>query len=233
LGIILFPPLDAVEEFREETSVPDARFGRGGAGTVNLIFKSGTDQFHGDLFEFVRNSDFDARNFFDKNLPGFKMNQFGGTIGGPLGSRKSAKTFFFADYQGTRTRQGLTYVSTVPTALFRQGDFVAAPETIYDPLTQVALPGGGYSRSAFPGNTIPTNLIDPVGQNIIDLYPLPNLPGIATIFSTAPSAGFLKTNSTAEWIGLFRIRTTVSSATATRATTSSSRARCRRQPWAG
>lgn len=80
LGIVLFPPLDAVEEFREETSVPDARFGRGGGGTVNLIFKSGTNQFHGDLFEFLRNSDLDARNFFDKSRPGFKMNQFGGTI---------------------------------------------------------------------------------------------------------------------------------------------------------
>jgi hypothetical protein len=186
LGIILFPPLDAVEEFREETSVPDARFGRGGGGTVNLVFKSGTDQFHGDMFEFVRNSDFDARNFFDKNLPGFKMNQFGGTIGGPLGRAKNAKTFFFADYQGTRTRQGLTYVSTVPTPAFRTGDFAAAPQTIYDPLTQVTLANGGYSRSAFPQNTIPADRIDPVGQNIMNLYPLPNLPGIANNFLYDP-----------------------------------------------
>jgi len=186
LGIVLFPPLDAVEEFREETSVPDARFGRGGGGTVNLIFKSGTSQFHGDLFEFVRNSDFDARNFFDKNLPGFKMNQFGGTIGGPLGSRKNPKTFFFADYQGTRTRQGLTYVSTVPTAAFRQGDFAAASQQIYDPLTQVTNADGSYSRSAFPGNAIPENRRDPVGQNIMNLYPLPNRSGIANNFLYSP-----------------------------------------------
>ncbi len=83
LGIVLYPPLDAVEEFREETSVADARYGRGGGGTVNLVFKSGTDRFHGDLFEFLRNSALDARNFFDQKLPGFKMNQFGGTLGGP------------------------------------------------------------------------------------------------------------------------------------------------------
>ena len=187
LGIVLFPPLDAVEEFRVETSVADARFGRGGGGTVNLVFKSGTDQFHGDLFEFLRNSDLDARNFFDKNLPGFRMNQFGGTIGGPLGPRKNAKTFFFADYQGTRTRQGLTYVSTVPTPAFRQGDFAAAPQKIYDPLTQVALPAGGYSRSQFAGNIIPADRIDPVGQNIMNLYPLPNLPGIANNFRYTPT----------------------------------------------
>jgi hypothetical protein len=186
LGIVLFPPLDAVEEFREETSVPDARFGRGGGGTVNLIFKSGTNQFHGDMFEFLRNSDFDARNFFDRNLPGFKMNQFGGTIGGPLGSRKNPKTFFFADYQGTRTRQGLTYVSTVPTPAFRSGDFSAAPEVIYNPLTQVSLASGEYSRSPFPENTIPASQIDPVGQNIMNLYPLPNLPGIANNYLYDP-----------------------------------------------
>jgi hypothetical protein len=186
LGIVLFPPLDAVDEFREETSVPDARYGRGGGGTVNLIFKSGASQFHGDLFEFLRNSDLDARNFFDQNLPGFKMNQFGGTIGGPLGSRKNPKTFFFADYQGTRTRQGLTYVSTVPTAAFRDGDFSAAPQQIYDPSTQVSLPGGGYSRSQFPGNIIPPDRIDMVGQNIMNLYPVPNLPGIANNFLYDP-----------------------------------------------
>jgi hypothetical protein len=128
----------------------------------------------------------DARNFFDKNLPGFKMNQFGGTIGGPLESRKDPKTFFFADYQGTRTRQGLTYLSTVPTPLFREGDFTAAPQHVYDPLTQVALPGGGYSRSQFPGNVIPADRIDPVGQNIMNLYPLPNLQGIANNFLYDP-----------------------------------------------
>ena len=111
-------------------SLRRARFGRGGGGTVNLIFKSGTNQFHGDLFEFLRNSDLDARNFFDKNRPGFKMNQFGATIGGPLGSRKNPKTFFFADYQGTRTRQGLTYVSSVPAPAFRGGDFSAAAQQI-------------------------------------------------------------------------------------------------------
>lgn len=186
-GIVLFPPLDAVEEFREETSVADARYGRGGGGTVNLIFKSGTSQFHGDVFEFLRNSVLDARNRFDSSaIPPFKMNQFGGTLGGPLGWRKQPATFFFVDYQGTRTAQGLTYVSTVPTLAERAGNFSGLAQLIYDPTTTVEAANGTYSRTAFPGNKIPTALIDPVGANLINLYPLPNLPGNSNNFLFSP-----------------------------------------------
>ncbi|MGD0617123.1 MAG: carboxypeptidase regulatory-like domain-containing protein [Bryobacteraceae bacterium] len=187
LGIVLFPPLDAVEEFREETSVADARYGRGGGGTINLVFKSGTDQFHGDLFEFLRNSDLDAKNFFDKQKPPFKMNQFGGTFGGPLLGRHNPKTFFFVDYQGTRMDQGLTYISTVPTAAERQGNFSALPQQIYNPLTTVQAPNGTYSRAPFAGNIIPSGLISQVGQNLINLYPLPNLPGFANNYLYQPT----------------------------------------------
>ncbi len=186
-GIILFPPLDAVQEFREETSVPDARYGRGGGGTVNLVFRSGTDQFHGDGFEFLRNSELDAKNYFDKVKPPFRMNQFGGTLGGPLSWRKQPSTFFFVDYQGTRLSQGLTYLSTVPTAAERSGDFSALPQLIYDPTTQVQTAGGTYVRSPFAGNKIPASLIDPVGQNLMNLYPLPNLPGTTNNFLFAPN----------------------------------------------
>ena len=84
------------------------------------------------------------------------MNQFGGTIGVALGPRKNAKTFFFALSRYTN-RQRPTYLSTVPTSALRQGDFVAAPQQICDPLTQVSLPNGEYSRSQFPGNTIPAD----------------------------------------------------------------------------
>jgi hypothetical protein len=186
LGIVIFPPLDAIEEFREETSVPDARYGRGGGGTVNLVFKSGTAKFHGEAFEYLRNSDFDARNFFDKStIAPFKNNQFGGTFGGPLERGADPKTFFFADYQGTRTRQGLTFIDTVPTAAYREGDFAGAPQTIYNPATTTAS-GAGYTRSAFVGNVIPPSMINPVSSNLINLYPLPNLPGAANNFLYSP-----------------------------------------------
>ena len=185
LGIVLFPPLDAVEEFREETSVPDARFGRGGGGTVNLVFKSGTSQFHGELFEYLRNSDLDARNFFDKStIAPFKNNQFGGTFGGPLQRGSDPQTFFFLDYQGTRTRQGLTFVDTVPTEAYRQGNFAGGAE-IFNPLTTTAS-GTSYTRLPFANNVIPANLINPVSLNLINLYPLPNLPGTANNYVYSP-----------------------------------------------
>jgi hypothetical protein len=185
LGVILFPPMDAVEEFREETSVPDARFGRGG-GTVNLIFKSGTEHFHGDVFDYLRNSDLDAKNYFDKIKPAFRLNQFGGTLGGPLGLH-DPKTFFFVDYEGQRIDQALTFVSTVPTGAERVGNFAAAKQLIYNPLTTVQNPDGTYSRALFAGNRIPTSLQNPVGLNLIDLYPEPNQPGLANNFLYQPA----------------------------------------------
>jgi hypothetical protein len=178
-GILIFPPIDAVEQFRVETSVADAQFGRGGGGTVNLTFKSGTKDFHGDAFEFLRNASLDAKNFFDSpaaKIPPFKQNQFGGTLGGPLFPwAKEHRTFFFVDYEGTRVRQAQTLISSVPTFDFRQGDFSAAPQRIYDPLTQQAAPGGGFVRDPFPTNRVPANRMDPVGRNMLGLFPLPNL----------------------------------------------------------
>ncbi|HEX5481774.1 MAG TPA: TonB-dependent receptor, partial [Terriglobia bacterium] len=166
LGILVFPPIDAIQEFREENSVADAQFGRGGGGTVNLIYKSGTQHYHGDLFEFLRNSGLDARNFFDRNIPEFRRNQFGATLGGPILPRANSKTFFFADYQGVRTRLGQTFISTVPTLAARDGDFSEYPQRIYDPLSQAPLRGGGFERTQFPGNVIPSPMIDAVGQQL-------------------------------------------------------------------
>jgi hypothetical protein len=187
LGLILFPPIDAIQEFRQETSVADARYGHGGGGTINLVFKSGTSKYHGTVFEFVRNSDFDARNFFDQAKPAFRLNQFGGSLGGPVGNGKDTHTFFFADYAGTRRSQGLTYIATVPAQAMRQGDFSQAPQILFDPLSQVPLAGGGFSRSPFPDNIIPAGRLDPVGLNLINLFPLPNLPGLANNYLYQPS----------------------------------------------
>ncbi|MFZ1050893.1 MAG: TonB-dependent receptor, partial [Candidatus Sulfotelmatobacter sp.] len=122
IGIeVIQPSIDAIQEFKVQTSDFGADIGRGGA-VVNVVLKSGTNQFHGSLFEFLRNSAFDAKNYFDDpNLPiaPFKQNQFGGTFGGRI---IKDRTFFFVDYQGTRIRQALTFVSIVPSLSERTGN---------------------------------------------------------------------------------------------------------------
>jgi outer membrane receptor protein involved in Fe transport len=176
LGVVIFPPIDAVQEFSEETTDADARYGRGNAGTINLIYKSGTAQYHGEVFEFLRNSALDAKNYFDKAAkPGFKMNEFGGTFGGPLFRRQDPKTFFFADYSGQRTRQGLTYVDTVPDfALTPAGyDFSAYSQPIKNPSTGVA----------YANNFISLGDVNATGANILNLYERyasPNIAGATT-----------------------------------------------------
>jgi outer membrane receptor protein involved in Fe transport len=116
------PPVDAIQEFKVQTSSFGADIGRGGA-VVNVVLKSGTNQFHGNVYEFLRNSAFDAKNYFDdptQPIPPFKQNQFGGTFGGPI---QKDKTFFFIDYQGTRIRESQTDISTVPSLQERTGNF--------------------------------------------------------------------------------------------------------------
>lgn len=176
-GILLYPSVDAILEFRVESSVADVQSGRGGGGTVNLVYKSGTKDFHGGLYWFLRNSAFDAKNYFDRPndpIPPFRMNQFGAFLGGPVFPWKRTNTFFFVNYEGNRVRQAQTYISSVPTAAFRRGDFSAFSRQIFDPLTQRPQ-GNTFVRDPFPGNIIPAARLDPVGLNLLNLYPLPNL----------------------------------------------------------
>ena len=123
IGIeVIQPSIDAIQEFKVQTNDFGADIGRGGA-VVNVVLKSGTNQLHGSLFEFLRNSAFDAKNYFDSSsqpIAPFKQNQFGGTLGGPI---VKDRTFFFVDYQGTRIRQAQTFVSVVPALSERTGDF--------------------------------------------------------------------------------------------------------------
>jgi hypothetical protein len=176
LAVVIFPPIDAVQEFSEETTDADARYGRGNAGTINLIYKSGTNRYHGEVFEFLRNSALDARNYFDTaGKPGFRMNEFGATFGGPLFTRHDPKTFFFADYSGQRTRQGLTYVDTVPDfTLTPTGyNFAAYSQTIKNPTTGVP----------YTNNFIPLSDVNQTGANILNFYQKyasPNIAGVTT-----------------------------------------------------
>src|SRR5438067_3463061 len=179
LGVVIFPPIDAVEEFREQTTDADARYGRAAGGVINLVFKSGTNHFHGEVFEFLRNSALDAKNYFDSGVkPPFRMNTFGATFGGPVFPGRDPKTFFFVDYAGQRTSQGLTYVNTVPVwGPQGIGDFSLYTQTVHDPVT----------KSPFPGNVVPASYLasqqSQVGQSILALitsHASPNITGAVT-----------------------------------------------------
>src|SRR5215471_15285561 len=167
--VIIFPNVDAIEEFKVQTSTYSAEFGRANGGVVNLQIKSGTNQFHGNGFEFLRNDKFDANDLFNNKFgrakPAFRQNQFGGTLGGPI---RRDRTFFFMDYQGWRVRNALTFSSSVPTDLMRTGDFSELNRVVYDPLSQ----------TQFANNRIPATRLDLVSKNIIEqLYPEPNVAG--------------------------------------------------------
>src|SRR5262249_55605801 len=186
--VVLFPSVDALDEFKLQTSTYSAEFGRSLGGVVNLQIKSGTNTIHGSGFEFLRNDAFDANNFFNNRAgrpkPDFSQHQFGGTAGGPI---VKAKTFYFFDYQGYRVNQGATYLSTVPSLKMRQGDFSELSRTIYDPRT----------GQPFQGNIIPGNRFDPAARNIIDqLIPEPNTAG--TRSSTGPTINNYLINPTLE-----------------------------------
>jgi hypothetical protein len=191
-GLINYPEIEALEQYRIDTSVPDARFGRSG-GAVQVAYKSGTNEFHGVLFEFLRNSALDARNFFATGeKPALRRNMFGGTLGGPIGG-KQAKTFFFISYEGQRSRQSLTFLNTVPTSAMRRGDFSelaagARPIRIYDPLTTRPNPAGpGSIRDPFAGNAIPSSRLNTTARRIMDLYPQPTNSALAANFLLNPS----------------------------------------------
>jgi hypothetical protein len=167
--VVIFPSVDALDEFKLQTSTYSAEFGRSLGGVVNLQIKSGTNNLHGSGFEFRRDDAFDANNFFNNRAgrpkPNFEQNQFGGTIGGPV---FKDRTFFFTDYQGHRELLGQTFLSTVPSMAMRNGDFSEVTRTIFDPQT----------GQPFAGNVIPSNRIDTVARNILaQLYPEPNTAG--------------------------------------------------------
>ncbi len=180
--IVFFPPAEAIQEFRVDTSVAPAEFGRAGGAVVNTSFRSGSNSFHGSAFWFLRNDDLDAREYFTPTTaktPEFKRHQFGGTFGGPIVKNK---LFFFADYQGLRQYLPLSLEhATVPTAKMRNGDF---SELL--PGTQIINP---VTRAPFAGNLIPSSMIIKPAQNYLNAFPNPNCtPG------TDPACGAITNN---------------------------------------
>jgi len=184
LSIVLRPAVEAVREFKIQTNLYSADIGRNSGAVVDVITKSGTNQLHGSLFEFLRNSAMDSRSFFSPKgtaFPTFRLNQFGGSFGGPVVLPKlyngKDRTFFFVDYEGYRRDSQQLLLGNVPTAKMRAGDFSEAA-AIYDPLTTRANPNGsGFIRDRFLNNQIPANRWDPISAKMINAYPLPTGPG--------------------------------------------------------
>lgn len=159
------PPVDGVREFEILSSVHDASFGRSAGAQVNVVLKSGTNRFHGTVYEFFRNQALDARNYFapgDQPDPKYQRNQFGFSLGGPI---VRDRTFFFGDYEGLRLREGITRVTNVPTAEERVGNF---SNSLFRPPN---VPGTDFP---IPGGVLPPQFLNPIGLRIAALYPLPN-----------------------------------------------------------
>ncbi len=162
-GYAMKIPVDAIAEFRILTHSAPAEYGGTGGATTSVVTRSGSNQYHGTVYEFLRNDALDARNFFSKDVEPLKQNQFGGTVGGPV---TTDRLFFFGYYEGFRNKQGATTSATVPTPQERAGDFSGMSV----PLLNIA--AGGVP---FPGNKLPPQAINPVARNVVDLYPLGNV----------------------------------------------------------
>ncbi|MFN7934624.1 MAG: TonB-dependent receptor [Bryobacteraceae bacterium] len=187
LSITLRPSVEAVREFKIQTSLFAADQGRNAGATVNVITKSGSNEWHGSAYEFLRNDKLDAKNYFASPLlakPTFRQNQFGASFGGKIVPNK---LFFFGNYEGFRRRQERTFVNTVPTALMRTGNF-SETRDIFDPSTTRAQAGvaSGFVRDPFPNRIVPTNRFDTVTRKLINAYPSPLVGGLTNNHTTNP-----------------------------------------------
>ncbi|WP_162539250.1 carboxypeptidase regulatory-like domain-containing protein [Granulicella sp. WH15] len=180
--LLFYPPVDAIQEFKVQTSAAPAAYG-GGPSIINVTYRSGGNSLHGTVYEFVRNSDLDAKNYFDQHslpIPPFHLNQFGGNLSGPIVIphlfNGRDKLFFFMDYEGKRQAQSATSISTVPTADARNGDLTAYGG-FYIPGT------ASNTATKIPANHInQVTAIDPTSAKLVALFPLPNYgaPGALT-----------------------------------------------------
>jgi len=188
----LAPNADALQEANVMTSTYDARYGRTGGGTVNMVIKSGANQIHGTVYDYLENGALNA-NDFENNLNGearqnTHQEQYGGTVGGPVVRNK---LFFFGSFEGYNEALPLTTLTSVPTTNLRTAatngaNFTQTGYTVFDPTTTACAtaggtlgncPGNNYTRQPFPGDTIPANLVNPIGQALLNLYPMPDVPG--------------------------------------------------------
>jgi hypothetical protein len=176
------PAMDAVAEFKLQTGILPAEYGRSAASIMNIVIKSGSSSVHGDVYNYSRNAALDANLFFPRgageDLTPYSVHTFGVNLGGPVklpGVQYGRdRTFFFFNYEGMREGNGSSFTGDVPTPRMRQGDFSEQSKPIYNPLS-LHTSNGAPLRDPFPGNVVPASLQDPVGRNIAGYYPLPNV----------------------------------------------------------
>ncbi|MEO7142592.1 MAG: TonB-dependent receptor [Bryobacteraceae bacterium] len=166
---IYVPPIEAIQTVDVSTSNFEAELGRASGAVTNVILKSGTNEIHGAAYEFLANSDFNARNFFDPSVGHRVYNYYGGNVGGPI---KKNKLFYFADILRTTDHQANANRLTIPTAAENSGNLSGSNTPIYDPATGNP---DGTGRTPFPGNVIPANRINPVSAKLLALLPAPNV----------------------------------------------------------
>ncbi len=187
-AVELLPSQEVVQEFNVLTNNLPPQYGNTGGGVINLKTKTGTNQLHGDVYEFLRNKDLNANNFFNNRngIPtgAFTQNQFGFTLGGPVVIphvyHGKDKTFFFLNYEGFRLRQGSPLLLSVPTAAMRSGDFSGLGTNIYDPFTTQQVNGAYVRQQASCNgrlNVICASQMDPVAAHLMSLWALPNVAG--------------------------------------------------------
>jgi hypothetical protein len=187
---VVLPSVDALQEFKVQSGVYPAEFGRG-ATQINVSTKSGTNEYHGTLFHFLRNDKLDAKNYaFTAARPPkdpFKWNQFGFTLGGPISIPKLLdgrnRLFFMTNYEWFRQRRQVQAVSSLPSTAMRTGNFSELPlgtAGIFDPRTRRVV-NGQVVADPFPGNIIPANRINPISQRLLEFYPEPNVPGATNL----------------------------------------------------
>ena len=175
------PSTDALEEFKVQAGGMTAEYAL--PSVINAALKSGTNQFHGSAYEYLRNEKLEARNFFANSKTPLKRNQFGATLGGPV---RRNHTFFFTDYEGSRTRQGTTFNNVVPSAKELNADFTSS-RPIFDPRTTRENPNtsGQFIRDVFPGNVIPADRILPQALFFKPVFPAPNTDATHFVYSPA------------------------------------------------
>jgi Carboxypeptidase regulatory-like domain len=191
---VVRPPVEGIQEFKVLTNNTGAEYGRAGGAVVLMTSKSGNNRLAGSLFEYLRNDDLDAKNFFTLAggpKPPYILNQFGASLGGPVKLphyNGKDRTFFFMDYEGYREVLGSPVVSTVPTAASRNGNFQGITANgIFDPLTTVPGPNGGANvRTRFPNDIIPAGRFDAIGFAMANLYPLPQTSAIVNNYTSTP-----------------------------------------------
>jgi hypothetical protein len=190
INFSFIPSVDAIQEFKIETTPYAADLGTSPGAQVIITTRSGTNQFHGSGWEFLRNDVLDAKDYFASSKPELRKNQFGGVFGGPI---KKDRLFFFVNYEGYRQRVGETFFSTVPTPKMRAGDFSellssnpALNRQIYDPATTVpcATCSHGYSRQPFVGNIIPSNRFNSASLALMNAYPAETSSGLTNGYFT-------------------------------------------------